>query len=193
MRSQFASATVPGRMPPRPLPRRSESLAGRTLLAVARQRKGLDAARCQLVFEHMDASHTLQLALHRVLAEHRLSEIQFGVLVAMFALDPEPVAPAELADYAAVSRAAITDALLRLEFLKFITRTRDDVDRRVFQIRLTAAGRTTIDAALVRYLRAVGDAARHVDAASRTRLLTAYTHLQQGAAELSAGPPIPCS
>jgi DNA-binding MarR family transcriptional regulator len=104
----------------------------------------------------------------------------------MFALDPDPVAPADLADYTAVSRAAITDALVRLENLKLITRTRDDADRRVFQIRLTAAGRTTIDEAVVRYLRAVGDAARHVGAAAQPELLAAYTRLQQGAAELSA-------
>lgn len=166
--------------------KRSECLAARTLLAVARQRKGLDAARCQVVFEHLDTSHALQLALHRVLADHHLGELQFGVLVAMFALDPEPVAPADLADYTAVSRAAITDALVRLENLKLINRTRDDADRRVFQIRLTAAGRTVIDEAVVRYLRAVGDAARHVGASVQSELLAAYTRLQQGAAELSA-------
>ena len=178
--------TEPKRLPPRSLPKRSECLAARTLLAVARQRKGLDAARCHLVFEHLDTSHALQLALHRVLADRRLSVLQFGVLVAMFARDPEPVAPADLADYTAVSRAAITEALVKLEFQKLITRARAEADRRVFHIRLTAAGRTAIDEALVRYLRAMGDAARHVGPASQPDILAAYTRLQQGAAELSA-------
>lgn len=170
---------------PRSHPKRSDCLASRTLVAVARQRKGLDAARCQLVFEHLDTSQALQLALHRVLAPYHLSELQFGILVAMFALDPEPTAPADLADYTAVSRAAITDALVRLESLKFIVRTRNPADRRAFHLRLTPSGRTTIDEALVCYLRAVGDAARHVEPSTLQGVLSAYTQLQQGAAELS--------
>jgi DNA-binding MarR family transcriptional regulator len=154
-------------------------------VAVARQRQGLDAARCQLVFEHLSTSHALQAALHRVLAGFQLSDLQFGVLVAMFTLDPEPVAPADLADYNAVSRAAVTEALVRLELLGLVARTRDQADRRVFHLSLTPAGRTTINDAIVRYLRAVGESARHVETSALSGLLAAYSQLQQGATELS--------
>lgn len=174
------------RLPPRPQGNRSDCLACRTLVAVARQRKGLDATRCQLVFEHLNTSHVLQSVLHRVLANYHLSDLQFGVLVSMFTLDPQPVAPADLADYNAVSRAAITEALTRLESHQLIARTRDTADRRVFRLRLTTAGRATINEALVCYLRAVGDVARHVEPSALASLLTAYTQLQQGATELSA-------
>jgi DNA-binding MarR family transcriptional regulator len=161
--------------------KRTECLAGRTLSAVARQRKGLDAERCQLVFEHLDAAHALQLTLHRALAPFSLSQLQFGVLVSLFALDPEPAAPADLADHNAVSRAAITDALVRLESLQLIERTRDEADRRVFRVHLTAEGRTTIEEALVAYLKCAGDAARHIDPAKQPDLLSAYRRLQEGA------------
>jgi len=166
--------------------KRNDCLTCRTLIAVARQRKGLDPERCQLVFEHLDTAQVINSALHRVLADHQLNDLQFGVLVAMFTLDPEPVAPADLADYNAVSRAAVTDALVRLEASKLIARTRDETDRRIFHLRLTDAGRSMINEALVSYLRAVGDAARHVEPSALPTLLTAYARLHQGAEELSA-------
>jgi DNA-binding MarR family transcriptional regulator len=165
--------------------RRSDSLAGRTLVAVARQRKGLDAARCQVVFEHLDTALALQMTLHRALADYRLSDLQFGVLVALFALHPEPAAPADLADYTAVSRAAITDALVRLESLQLISRARDKNDRRVFHVHLTPLGQKTVDQALMVYLRAAGEAARLIEPVRQQDLLSAYLQLQQGAAQAS--------
>ena len=164
--------------------RRVECLAIRTLLSVARQRKGLDPDRCQLVFEHLDAALAIRSALHRTLAAYRVSDLQFGVLVALFALDPEPVMPADLADYTAVSRAAITDALVRLESLQLIVRTRDNLDRRIFHLHLTDKGRSMVDEALNRYLSAVASVARHVDPGLQPVLLGAYQGLQRGAADL---------
>ncbi len=166
--------------------RRSECLVGRTLLAVARQRRGLDAPRCQLVFAHLDTALAVQGALHRALAAYRLSELQFAVLVALFALDPEPVTPADLAGYAAVSRAAITDALVRLEALQFVVRTRDSGDRRVHHLQLTPGGRATVDTALVSYLTAAGEVARYLEPAAQAELLAACHRLQRGAYELAA-------
>ena len=166
--------------------RRAETLAARTLLSVARQRKELNAGRCQLVFEHLDAAQSVRCALHRALAPYGVSELQFGVLVVLFALDPEPVMPADLADYTGVSRAAITDALVRLESLQFVVRTRDQTDRRVYHLNLTAKGRTTVDEALNRYLSAVASVARYIEPAAQPDLLSAYERLQRGAAELTS-------
>lgn len=153
---------------------------------MARQRKGLDPARCQLVFEHLDTALAIQDALHRVLADYQLSDLQFGALVALFALDPEPVTPAVLADYTAVSRAAITDVLVRLETMKLISRTRDPRDRRVHLLHLTEEGRETVDRALVRYLAAAGGLTRYLDPVAPPELLTAYGRLQRGAAEVGS-------
>jgi DNA-binding MarR family transcriptional regulator len=155
-------------------------------MAVARQRTGLDPVRCELVFEHLDTATVLRTALHRSLVEYRLSDLQFGVLVALFALHPEPAAPADLAEHTAVSRAAITEVLVRLESLQFISRTRDEKDRRVFHVHLTAAGQTTVDEALMVYLRAAGEVARHIEPAMQPELLSAYRRLQQGAVEAAS-------
>lgn len=162
---------------------RSECLAGRTLLAVARQRKELDFPRCQLVLEHLDAAAALQAALRRALRDFRLSELQFGVLVVLFALDPAPLAPADLADYTAVSRAAISDALDRLERRQWIFRTRDAGDRRVHLVNLTSAGRRVADQAMMAFLRASGHAARLLDPAVPTELLLAFRRFKIGAVE----------
>jgi DNA-binding MarR family transcriptional regulator len=162
---------------------RSECLAGRTLLAVARQRRELDFPRCQLVLEHLDAAAALQTALRRALGEFGLSELQFGVLIVLFALDPASLAPADLADYTAVSRAAITDALDRLERRQWIVRTRDASDRRVHHVTLTAAGRRVADQAMMAFLRAAGHAARLLEPAVPTDLLHAFRRLKIGAGE----------
>jgi len=174
-----------GRGRARPV-RRVESLAGRTLLAAARQRKDLDPARCRLVFEHLDAAASVRCALQRALAAHRLGDLQFGVLVALLALDPEPVTPADLAGYTAVARAAVSDALGRLAELKLVTRARDPEDGRVYHLQLTAKGRSTVDAALETYLGAMGRVARYLRPEAQPDLLTAYERLQRGAAEFDS-------
>jgi MarR family 2-MHQ and catechol resistance regulon transcriptional repressor len=185
IRSRVAvtAATRPARTAP---PRRSDCLACRTLVSVARQRQGLDGARCQLVFEHLDAALSVQTALHRTLAEYRLGELAFAVLVALFALDPESATPADLADYTAVSRTAITDALLRLEALQLVERARDETDRRMYHLTLTEKGRTTVNEALMSYLSAINHLARYIEPATQPDLLLAYQRLQRGAAELTA-------
>ena len=166
--------------------RRVDCLAGRTLLTVARQRKGLDATRCQVVFEHLDTALVVRAALHRTLAEYGVTELQFDVLVALFALEPEPVMPADLAEYTAVSRAAITDALVRLEALQLTSRTRDNADRRVYHVHLTEKGRAAVDEALNKYLSAVARVAHYIAPDAQPDLLSAYQRLQRGAAEFDS-------
>lgn len=161
---------------------RSDCLACRTLVAVARQRKGLDPEACKLVFAHLDTTLAMQSSLQGVLAQHGLSELQFAVLVALFALDPEPVMPADLADYAAVSRAAVTESLTRLEAQGLVHRTRDAIDRRAHHLHLTDRGRGTTEIALGHYLGAVGGIARFLEPSTQGELLSAYQKLQRGAA-----------
>jgi len=161
---------------------RVKSLACRTLLTIARQRKGLDDACCRVVFEHLDTSAVLQTALHRLLATYRLSELQFGVLVVLFNFDPEPVTSADLADHTAVSRSAITDAIDQLEKLNFAVRTRDTRDRRVIHVQLTASGCVLVDKALTHYLQVIGKIGRYIKSSDQTRLLGGYALLKEGAA-----------
>lgn len=97
--------------------------------------------------------------IRRALARHQLSDLQFAILVLLFEVGPEPIPMAILADHAGVSRTAVTDALDALEASGFATRARDRRDRRVIQVRITAAGREKTDQAINDYLGAAEHAA----------------------------------
>lgn len=166
--------------------KRTESLAAHALIAIARQREGFDAERCQLVLAHLDTSTMLHTAIHQALAPHRLSELQFGVLLVLFSLDPDPIGSADLAVHTAVSRSAITDALDHLEARKLVTRTRDHTDRRVIYVRLTAEGRALVEPATLDVLRVVQSVTRFLDTAVRQNVLAGCALLQEGATTASS-------
>lgn len=174
------------RVPPRPAVIRCDTLACSTLLAVARQRKGFDAPRCRLVLEHLDTTASLQAALHEVLTRHQLSDLKFAVLVVLFALDPDPVTPANLAFHTAASRPAITEAVDQLFAQQLVQRERDTQDRRAIYINLTDTGRAAVDRALNDYLRAAGEIAHYTDPAVQTELLGGYARLREGIARLTS-------
>lgn len=165
--------------------KRIDSLAAHAVIAIARQRPGFDAERCRLVIEHRDTSAMLHAAIHKALSPHRLSELQFGVLVVLFSLDPEPISAADLAVHTAVSRSAITEALDHLEEQKLIARTRDTRDRRVIYVRLSTAGRALAEPATLGFLHTVQAATRFLNDSSRRSVLAGYALLQKGAASLS--------
>lgn len=161
--------------------KRTESLAAHALIAIARQREGFDAEHCRLVLEHLDTSAMLHAAIHQTLAPHRLSELQFAVLLVLFSLDPDPIGSADLAVHTAVSRSAITEALDHLEERKLVTRMRDTRDRRVIYARLTPAGRELVEPATLGFLQTVQSITRLLDAKARQSVLTGCALLQEGA------------
>ncbi|HET7535369.1 MAG TPA: MarR family transcriptional regulator [Candidatus Didemnitutus sp.] len=156
------------------------SFAVRTLITIAERRKGIDAARCRLALLHFETATLLHRSLRRALARHKLTDLQFAVLVILFSTEPEPIAASVLAEHATVSRAAVTDALDKLESLQFAIRTRDEFDRRMISVRITPAGQEAVDIAVNDYLRAAEDAAREVRPAAQRTLLAAYLQLLRG-------------
>jgi DNA-binding MarR family transcriptional regulator len=154
-----------------------ESQSARTLLALAGGRSGIDPARCEIAFSHLGAAARMRGAVRSALARHRLSELQFAILVLLFEVEPEPIPMAILADHAGVSRTAVTDALDGLEAAGCTTRARNRRDRRVIQVRITVAGREKTDQAINDYLGAAEHAA-NVEGLERWRI----TRGNQGAA-----------
>lgn len=140
-----------------------DSPSARTLLAIAGRRADIDVARCRLAFAHLGAAARLRRILLARLTHHRLSELQFAILVVLFENEAKPIAMAVLAKHAAVSRSAVTDALDSLEAVRFASRARDHGDRRVFLVRITAAGSEKIDQAINDYLCSVIQAAHRVE------------------------------
>ena len=156
------------------------SFASRTLITIAERRKGIDGARCRLALLHFETATLLHRSLRRALTPHKLTDLQFAVLVILFSTEPEPISASVLAEHAAVSRASITDALDKLESLQFATRTRDDSDRRIIYVRITPAGQEAVDAAINDYLHAAADAAREVGPGTQRMLFAAYLQLLRG-------------
>lgn len=147
------------------------------LVTIAERRKGIDAARCRLALLHLDSALLIHRSLRSALARHRLSDLQFAVLVILFSTEPEPLSASVLAEHAGVSRSAMTDALDKLEAAKLLARTRDEFDRRVTYVRITSAGQETIDRAINEYLRVAEEAVRQLRPPAQRVLLTAYLEL----------------
>lgn len=179
---RLAMSESPYATPHWPCPAEGRSgLLGRTLLAVARQRPGLDEARCRLVLDYLETAAAVHTGLRRALSRQNLTELRFFVLVAMFALDPEPSTAADLAGYSGVTRSSITDALDGLQTSGLVQRERDTTDRRIIYIRLTERGRAMADQSVSLFLRTAGSMARHIDAATQAVAERLYAGLREGA------------
>ena len=158
------------------------SFAIRVLITIAERRSGIDAARCRLALLHLEAATPLRRGLHRTLALSKLSDLQFAILVVLFSTEPEAISASVLAEHTAVTRASITNSLDQLEALHLVTRTRDNLDRRVTYVQITPAGQEKVDVAINDYLHAAADAVRHVRSGAQRTLIGAYLQLLRGAA-----------
>lgn len=162
-----------------------DTLAFRTLMAAARQRPGVDEQRCGLVLEFLCAAATVRGALQHELAGLGLSDVKLRALIALFALDPAPVAPGDLAAHAGTTRPAITGVIHELEERGFVHRSRDPLDRRGWRIALTDTGRDVADAALTRFLASLTRLARQLPAAGRQALPDFCRQLEAGCQQLT--------
>lgn len=153
------------------------TLVLRTLLNLARQRDGLDEGRCRLVLDFLAAAQGVEGVLLRRLAATGLSEHQFAVLVALFALDPAASTPADLAHHAGTTRSAMTALLDNLETRGLLSRRRDTRDRRLVYVQLTPAGQTAADSAVMDYLRTANELAGMIPPVDQAALLQGCAHL----------------
>lgn len=153
------------------------SFAARTLVMIAERRKGVDASHSRLALLHIESSTLIYRQLRRVLTRHKLTDLQFTVLVILFSTEPEPLSASVLAEHAVVSRSAMTDAIDRLEAARFLTRSRDEFDRRVTYVRITPAGLDAIDRAINDYLQAAEIGVRELRPMTQRALFVAYIEL----------------
>lgn len=166
----------------------TNSFAIRTLVTIAERRKGVDAARCRLALLHFESATLLHRTLRRALVRHKLSDLQFAVLVILFSTEPEPLSASVLAEHACVSRSAMTEAIEKLVGLQYLSRTRDEYDRRVTYVRITPLGQETVDRAINDYLRAAEEAMRDLRPAAQRALLSAYLELLRVLSRSDADP-----
>ncbi|MCX6956793.1 MAG: MarR family transcriptional regulator [Verrucomicrobia bacterium] len=157
------------------------------LLRIARQSRLGDPEGCAAILTLLATGRVVRAHLQHVLGQLGLNEIKFSTLITLYALDPDPSTPAELALQSRVSRAAMSDTLEALRGGGWVDRERSTSDRRTLHIRLTARGRDLIETAVRPFLAAVGRCAEALTAAERRSLTRTCGHLTA----LFQAPPVP--
>lgn len=186
-----STTTMPAQSPPKL--RRSRSLQGsvrpaalpellachplQMLVRIASQSRLGDPEGCVAILTLMSTGRVLRSHLQHVLGELGLSEIKFFTLVTLYALDPDPSTPAELALQSHVSRAAMSDTLEALRASGWVGRERSATDRRTLHIQLTARGRLLVEGAVRPFLAAIARCAETLSAPERRSLTRTCSHL----------------
>jgi len=118
----------------------------------------------------MRTSTSLAAAFASVHDSHRLAH---GKIVVLLLLSHEPhkaQSPANLADWARISRATMTGILARLQRAGLIRREPFPADRRMLLVRLTAKGRRHFDRLVPDYLRRIAASMRPLSLAEQKTL-----------------------
>lgn len=137
------------------------------LVRIARHSRIGNPEGCAALLMLLSASRLLRNELHRVLTGLGLSQIRFAALVSLYASDPDPCTPADLAYHVQVSRATMADILDEMCRRGWITRKRVRTDRRSRHICLTDDGRTLFEHAVQPFLSAVSRCAEVLDVEER--------------------------
>lgn len=132
-----------------------DTIVYRTILSIARQNPDYDELRSHAMLKFLATADTTRATIRTRLQELNLTEFQFASLVVLYALDPEPIIPTTLADYASASRATITEIVDRLLERALISRSRSKDDRRNYFITLTETGRSLAARAETLFLRTI--------------------------------------
>ena len=126
------------------------------LTRIARQSRIGDPDGCAAIFALLTTSRMVRGHLQKALTLLGLSEIKFFTLISLYACDPDPCTPAELARQSRVSRATMSDTIEALRDRGWIDRVSSESDRRKRHIRLTPPGRSTVERAVRPFLTLIG-------------------------------------
>ena len=114
-----------------------------------RERPGLDLQPMEVLSRVSRLGHHLDRARRQAFADHDIEVWEFDVLTALRrAGTPYQLSPGRLLKETLVTSGTMTNRVDRLEARSLVRRLPDPSDRRGVLVRLTAAGRTTVDGAL---------------------------------------------
>jgi len=165
----------PGELPPQP------SLMLQTLLTMARQREGLSEPRCRAVLGFIEAGGAVDARLRAALARDGLTRTKFAILVALFAIDPMPASPSDLALHIGAGRPSVSAAITGLARRRLVVSERSSPDRRISYVHLTVAGREITDRAAMHCLQLADHLALRLAPDAQAALLRGCAALQEGA------------
>ena len=114
-----------------------------------RERPDLDPAPLAIFSRISRLARRLDLDRSFAFAQHELDGWEFDVLSALRrAGDPYQLSPGQLVAQTLVTSGTMTNRIDRLAARGWVERHRSDTDRRGVNVRLTEAGRRTVDAAM---------------------------------------------
>lgn len=137
------------------------------------------------------AGEEVMRAMNAHFASHNITQGRF--LVMMLLLDKggdcqRPKTPAELADFASVSRATITGLLDTLERDGFVSRTPDPADRRQMSVHLTPKGEAFMHEILPGHFRLITRLMGALSTSEQKTLSRLLTKVSMQATELGNPP-----
>jgi DNA-binding MarR family transcriptional regulator len=125
----------------------------RLVAAWRRELPGIDPSPFEVLSRVTRLARHVERARQEVLGRHGLEGWMFDVLAALRRSGPPyELTPGQLLAQTLVSSGAMTHRVDRLEALGWVRRKRSAVDGRSVLVRLTAAGRRTVDAAVIELL-----------------------------------------
>jgi DNA-binding MarR family transcriptional regulator len=143
----------------------------RLVEAWQRERADLDLRPMEVLSRVTRLGHHLDRARRQAFAEHGVESWEFDVLAALRrAGAPYELSPGRLLKETLVTSGTMTNRVDRLETRGLVQRLPDPKDRRGVLVRLTAAGRSTVDGALEGLLRRERDLLTGLGADDQRRL-----------------------
>lgn len=167
----------------RPAP--ADSDPEHVLLQCSRQGGIGDPAAVGAVIALLKAFRGVSQAIVRLMGDETYSAGRICALVSLYALDPVPSSPAELALHAGVSRSAMTGILDGLERRGWVSRVRRGDDRRASWIELTTDGRAEAGALIHRFLHAASEIGMGLSLSDRSALIDECRLLAKRAAQIA--------
>ncbi len=153
----------------------------RAILAIASQRRGINAERCRVVLELLSTATSVRSAFRRELEGLKLTELDFAVLVTLYALAPDRSTLANVAAQTGSTRPSMTEAADRLETRGLVRRERATDDRRVIFIELTEPGHAMAEVGLSRIIEKAHRIGRTIKANTDATLIEACRRLDDAA------------
>lgn len=160
------------------------------LVEASKQFPDLHPAACEAFMHMMRAGEDVMRVMNHHIAAHNITQGRF--LVMMLLMDkggdcPKPSTPAELADFASVSRATITGLLDTLERDGFVKREPDPADRRQMSVHMTPKGEAFMHDILPGHFRLVTQVMGNLSDHERQTLSRLLTKVSMQVATLTPG------
>ncbi|MFA6287790.1 MAG: MarR family transcriptional regulator [Opitutaceae bacterium] len=127
------------------------------LVRISRHSRIGEPEGCAAMLALLETGRRLRVQLHAVLSHQHLSDAKFAALISLYALEPTPATPSELAMEAQVSRATMTATLESMREEGWVTRECAPADRRMRHVQLTDSGRLLTEETVLPFLAAMTD------------------------------------